>query len=1180
MLSIQGSGGSSKGGGSSHTPTEVKNDLVSEAVAKIIEVVSEGEIGGLWNGAQGILLDGTPLMNEDGSYNFKGVYYWERTGLPRQEAIPFDEIEDEVEVSATVKKSDGGVTRQIEVGDFDALRINLFTSSFLMQKKDTGDIVRTKVNLEIWVQPYGGSFTKVTDVQIKGKTNEPYVRSVLTIDWRARFGDGPWNVKIVRLTDDSEGMDIRNEISWASYATIIYAKFEMPDVAAIGLQIDAKQFGDHIPTRSYILTGKVDIEIPSNYDPETRQYTGVWDGTFKLGGTDNPAWIYRDLATNPRYGAGRWIQPANIDKWALYEISKFCDEPVPDGKGGFEPRWTCTLYLQTQEEVFHVLNALSSAFVGMSYWSSGKVTMAQDRPRDVSHQAAPADVIDGQFEYSSVGLAAKCSVIFVTWNNPDLHFKPDIVVVEDPELIRRYGWIKKDYLAVGCIKLSEAIRRGKMLLETEKASPEAVAFRAGFEFADCGPGSIIKLSDPYYAGVRGAGRIAQGATTTKIPLDFPVTLEAGETYTVSITLPDRTVQDRSVTSPAGYKTSLTVSPPLSVVPQAESMWVLGGADFETRLFRCVANRETKPCEFEINGILHDPTKFDRIYGDLALTEPQSGIIPESPMPGVNSISAQVFTFVDGRNFSPGLLLSWRHPKIPGGTKGDPRVTYYVIEYQPNGDGWEELGKTMQPSYEWRGIPPGVYDFRVRGVGLGSGPWGTLEGVTVADPANPIPAVTGLALKTGGTAFNGLDCEVVWNNARGADGFPEARFKDYQVRVLNAAGTITLRTEFVQNESYVYTFEKNLKDNNGAAAASFQIAVSARDILSGAGTAAQSSFSNPLPSMSTITPTITVGPAGFTVGWSTYNPVDTDLDGFDIKVDSVTPPVFVALKADGAARKLFIPVTTAQVPVSYYVAVVPRDKFVGGRAGTASAVVTATVTTSIDNSKQTWADISGTGKPADNATVGATVGTNLKSSSGGTLHDADIVTSQGTAANIANQGDLATVDQANTGNIVLGAVGVVVDRQLLANQSVTVPSGTTNSNLFGWYPFNTDGSPSGIAGLNIAGGNVVFDFELSVVFTGSSFNSAARRGLYLRVDDGAPPAEQVYKDYSSYLTNLATNVWGCVLKDKLVIPCPNGVAWFFFEAYGERATTGTHTIEYQVTGTYANKCQIIIHGAKR
>ncbi len=544
---IRGAGGSSKSGaGASHVPYEEPNNLESEAIASMVLVYSEGQVGGLVAGAQSIFFDGTPLQNADGSYNFQGVEYWERWGTADQEPLPFDGQEAEVQVSLPVKKALGGVTKTIETGEVDAVRINLSTNSFFQQDKSTADVHGCTVNFEVYVQPYGGNWSRAALVEIKGKTNENYIRSFTIENWRARFGAGPWNVKVVRTTDDADGLDTRNEVSWASYATITYAKLTMPNTAALGIRLAARQFGSQIPTISMLVYGKCDLKIPSNYDPRARTYTGAWDGTFKTGWTDNPAWIYYDLATSPRYGLGDYVKSWNIDKWALYEAARYCDELVPNGTGGYEPRWRFTGVLQTQEEAIHVLNSIASSFVSMPYYGSGIITLAQDRPTKPTHIANPTNVIDGLFHYTGTGNASRCSVVYVTWNDPTDHYRTNVEIVDDPELVRELGWKKKDYLAVGCTSRSQAIRMGRYILYTEKVCPEGVTFQSGLDFADCAPGCVIKASDPAYMGVDWNGRLQSNCTPTRLFLDKPVTLDAGNTYTASVVLPSGKVEEKAV----------------------------------------------------------------------------------------------------------------------------------------------------------------------------------------------------------------------------------------------------------------------------------------------------------------------------------------------------------------------------------------------------------------------------------------------------------------------------------------------------------------------------------------------------------------------------------------------------------------------------------------------------------
>ncbi|HOV88150.1 MAG TPA: phage tail protein, partial [Syntrophobacteraceae bacterium] len=493
-------------------------------------------------------------------------------------------------------------------------------------------------------------------------------------------------------------------------------------------------------------------------------YSGVWNGSFKRAWTCNPAWIWYDLATNDRYGLG--IDPSRIDKWSLYSIGQYCDAVDPttgkfvgvsDGAGGLEPRFTMSLYLQTQEEAFHVLNAVASAFVSMPYWSSGMVCLAQDAPSDPTHLANRANVINGEFQYSGLGLKARHSVALVTWYDPDDACRPAVEVVEDPELIERFGWVTTDVLAVGCLSRSQAIRFGRWMLDSEKNQPETVTFRGSFYWADCMPGSLIRIQDPTYAGLRFGGLVASGSTKTSVKLDAPVTLEAGETYTLSVVLTDGSIADRAVTNVPGTYTTLTVEA-LPSAPGANAPWVLSASNVEPREFRVLVNRETAPNEFEILAVVHDSTKYARIYDNIELPAPPVSIIPTGPIEPLTNLDIQVFTHERGRNFALGVLLSWE-------PSTDPRVLFYEIEYRESDeDDWKRFGESTTASCERRRIAEGTYDFRIRAAGIGQSNWYTESSISIADPDELPPDVTGLKTRDGGNElFTGKECELVWDD---------------------------------------------------------------------------------------------------------------------------------------------------------------------------------------------------------------------------------------------------------------------------------------------------------------------------------------------------------------------------------------------------------------------------------
>lgn len=987
---IQGSGGGKSASGSTYTPTEVPNNMLCTATAYIIEVLCEGRIKGLVDSTRSVFLDDTPLTDDAGNYNFNGCSFQIKRGVADQEPIPWIKgVESEVNVNLEIKQTIPRVLL-VEDGVFDDLRLTYYTPAFIYQ--DTkGNINNTSVELKIEIQPDGGNYQTVNTFTMTGKTNRPYERQVVIKDVATTYGAGPWLVRLSRLTADSTASNVQNSVYILSYATVLNERFSWDDVAYAGIQIDAKQFGSSIPTRSYEIYGKNDLLIPSNYDPDTRVYTGIWDGTFLTGYTDNPAWVYYDLITNNRYGLGAsgqyqlGVTAQNVDKWTLYEIAKYCDELVADGYGGYEPRFTCNAYISTQQEAFHLLNAIASTFLTMPYYGSGTITFSQDAPAEASHIANPSNVIDGNFQYSGTSLDSRHSVVYVTWNDPDDAYRAAIEVVEDPELIATYGWRQKDVVAIGCTSRGQARRYGKWLLDTEKHQQETVSFRGGFDFIDCYPGCIIKIQDPAYAGIRYGGRIgAQDdttvPTTTAIPIDSAIVLESGKEYRLSVVIPCEhpeynvattyaqdvlvyssgiifkslvannlgnsvrdplkwavvklNIEERVITTTQdGLAHSLlTVTTPFSVAPERGAIWVVSVVDYvEPRLFRCLINKENKAGEYEITAIYHDPDKYARIESGLAFDPVPDSIFPTGAIEAISGLTATDFAYTLGNNYAFGAHLAWNH-------SSDPRVQYYDIQYSSETTGtWAILGYTEESAFDKRDLQPGTYNFRVRGRGLGVSPWTELLLVDVGDPNTLPPEVTNVALSTGESTYTGNIATIVWDDMRDTDEYPKERHKDYKVEFCTADGVTVERIAYVIDEIVYYTTGMLLEDFTSPPR-TMLVRIITRDIYGRLSDPVSFNLTKHTPSMAGYTPTVSYDINGILIDWSASTISNQEISGFDIYCDtSATPTTKIASVSGGTRTYAFSKRELAQT--TYYVKIVPRD--VCG-VGTASSVGSAIV----------------------------------------------------------------------------------------------------------------------------------------------------------------------------------------------------------------------------------------------
>ncbi|MFJ2336918.1 host specificity protein J [Pseudomonas protegens] len=727
---IRGAKGGGKGGkkGSSRTPIEYANTLRSASTARMIDLLGEGPIVGLVDGLKSVFLDDTPLQNADGTFNFQGVTVNERTGETNQSRIPgFPSVEHEVDVSTQVKY-DMPIVRTVSNLEADAVRIKIRVPALTNQNTTNGDISGSGVDLAVDVQSNGAGWVQRAVINIQGKTTSPYERQM-----RVDLPDlGPWNIKVRRLTSDSGSSTVQNDSFWAGYTEIIDARLTYPDSALVGLEVDARQFGTDIPSRSFDVKGRI-IRVPNNYNPETRIYSGLWDGTFQLAWTDNPAWVYLDLATHPRYGAG--LQ--NVDKWSLYQIARYCDELVPNGYGAMEPRFTVNTVLAEQVEAINGLNQLASAFRGMTYWGTNTAMAVADMPSDPVKLVSPANVIDGDFESAGTGLRDRHSVAVVTWNDPEDGYKKQVEIVEDPDAIRKFGWRQVDVTAFGCTSRGQAHRLGRWLLYSERAETDTISYTAGVDHADLRPGDIIAVSDPAWAGARLSGRVRVPGTSS-LTLDNVPDVVAGSDWFLDVMLPAGTIERRQVSAFNGNTVSLIE--PLNAEPITAAMWVLSNLRVEPKLFRVVSVSEKGGALYSVTAAEHDPDKYARVELGLNLPERDTSLITSGPLPSPSSITAEEYLYRSAVAVQSGVSLSITPPN-------DPRISLYEFQvWRPDDDDYSTLAIQSDVTADLQNTAPGEYKIRVRSLsvtGLRS-PW-CLETVSLQGLLRPPADVTDLRL---------------------------------------------------------------------------------------------------------------------------------------------------------------------------------------------------------------------------------------------------------------------------------------------------------------------------------------------------------------------------------------------------------------------------------------------------
>ncbi len=700
VIGAGGGGGGKGGGGDTHVFHEDPNSLRSKSIAKIIDLLCEGEIGGLVNGGKSIFLDNTVLQNEDDSYNFSGVSWLSRNGTPAQDYIPgFSSVENEASVGVEVTNS-ASVTRTIVGDNLDAVRVKIRIPQLTRSDTTNGDLYGTSVRVTIDLKPNGGSFVQVKDDTIQGKNVVPYER-----EYRIELpaGGSPWDIRVNRLTADSAVASLVNKTYWSSYASIIDAKVQYVDSALVGLTVDAEKFGTSVPARAYEIYGLI-IKVPSNYDAETRVYTGIWDGTFQLAYSNNPAWVMYDILTNTRYGLGGKIDAVQVDKWALYTIGQYCDEYVDDGFGSTEPRFTFNGVLNSRQEAYSVINAIASAFRGMVYWGSGAITATQDSPADATKLVTPANIIDGSFSYSGSALKARHTAAVVTWNDPDDGYRASVEVVEDVAAINSLGWRQIDVVAFGCTSRGQARRYGKWLLDSEQNATELVTYKASFDHADLRPGEIISVADPDYAGARMGGRIVS-ATSTQIVVDAVPSFSDSATDSIIVVLPDGSIETKEISSIVG--STITIFGSFSQTPQANALWIISTAAVEPRKFRVLSVAEVQNNIFEVTAILHDTTKYARVEQNIQFDTGSFTLVKTGPLPTITEIGVQEYLYLAGSTPKSAAIISYTPPS-------DARAYLFESEVlRPGEVVYRPIDITQETSVKIEDTVAGIYYIRVR-----------------------------------------------------------------------------------------------------------------------------------------------------------------------------------------------------------------------------------------------------------------------------------------------------------------------------------------------------------------------------------------------------------------------------------------------------------------------------------
>lgn len=713
-------GGSSK----TRTPTEQPDDLQSVAKAKILIALGEGEFAGQLTGKD-IYLDGTPIENSDGSKNFGGVAWEFRPGTQAQKYIQgIPGTENEINVGTAISSSTAW-THTFTNTQLSAIRLRLKWPS-LFRQEDDGDLVGYSINYAIDLQTDGGAWQTVINTRVTGKTTSGYERSHRIALPQAGT---TWTVRLRKITADANSAKIGDSMTLQSYTEVIDAKLRYPNTALLYIEFDSSQFNGSIPQISCEPRGRV-IRVPDNYNPETRTYGGTWTGAFKWAWTDNPAWIFYDLVVTDRFGLGNRLTAANIDKWTLYQVSQYCDQLVPDGKGGSgtEPRYICNVYVQNRNEAYTVLRDFAAIFRGMTYWGGNQIVALADMPRDIDYTYTRANVIDGQFVYSSSTTKTRYTTALVSWSDPDNAYADAMEPVFEQSLVARYGFNQLELTAIGCTRQSEANRKGRWGILTNNKD-RVVTFSVGLDGNIPQPGYVIAVADEMLSGKVTGGRISS-VNGRVITLDRVADITPGNRLIVN--LPSGVSQARTVQAVNGR--AITVTTAYGETPQAECVWVAESDELYAQQYRVVSVADNNDGTFTISGAFHDPDKYARIDTGAIIDQRPVSVVPPGNQHAPENIIISSFSVVQQGISVETMRASWDQA---------PNAIAYEAQWRRNDGNWVNVPRSSTTSFDIPGIYAGRYLVRVRAINAAeiSSGWGYSEEKTltgkVGNPPKPV-----------------------------------------------------------------------------------------------------------------------------------------------------------------------------------------------------------------------------------------------------------------------------------------------------------------------------------------------------------------------------------------------------------------------------------------------------------
>lgn len=969
-LSIHGEGGGGKSGKAGGK--EYPNTLRARDVVRFIEILSEGEIEGPGVGddwEKSIQLsNGTPIKGADDKYNFKGITIDTRPGLPDQSYMEgFPVAETPYNVGVEVKNgSPGPVTRRINTSNVDAVRITIGTPALGKADKDgnaVGFSFEFKIEIKADADDPGSQWVEKVVDGFSGKTTSEYRRSYRI----GLSGGAPYDIRVTRTTPDSEKSTEQNKSTWDSYSEIIDRKLTYPDSAIVGMSVNAELFGVSFPDRGYLIKG-IKISIPSNYDPIARTYDGEWDGTFITAWTNNPAWVLYDLITNNRYGCGDWFAAATVDKWGLYQLAQYCDahnerdgstddydtvtgnHGVKDGRGGYEPRFTINVTINTREQAYKVLDAVAGMMRTTLLWAGGLISFVQDKPKASTRLFNQANVINGEFVYAGTALAARHTVCSVAWNDPDNNYARATILVEDREGIQRYGYNQVDIAAYGCTSYGQAYRSALYTLYTERLETDTVKFRIGLDNVDILPGEIVKIADPKFTEAAHGGRFfavsAGGAT-----MDRQFAFSPEISYTLTALTASGDIAIRTIVNPGVTTNTFTITEDFDSgdLPLIGGLFVIESDVVEHRLFRVISVTEDQGTA-EIQALEYVAEKFTQIDSNV-LTTVEKPDFSNIPMP--TSIAPPETLRIE---YGIKLVSGVQHGELRIGWSEvrDPYLLEYRLAYQFGEGEWQDMQPTTALSTtlldpDITGVVR-VVIFAVSTNGLVSHPNAAVLNLGTLATVLHKPCIYDLQVAGGGSAWSGRDVFLQWTarspyaTAPDEDGTGERLvsgadpiFKHFRVDVYDETGTTLLGTFITYTPDFTIP-EERLRE--WGAARAYRVKVFFVDRIDADSAPGTIDITNAAPAL----PDVEITRNADTISLTLSQPNDPDFLGYRVWL-SATSPVATTdenLYWDGAGA----PTLPAETNTTYYLRYAALDVW-----GMVGAVVSDEITvtpTELDN----------------------------------------------------------------------------------------------------------------------------------------------------------------------------------------------------------------------------------------